>query len=137
MTARAEASERLANQIISGVSSGLLVVDRDGIVQIVNPSARRILNLDAGGEGRPVTQLLAHVALLAQAITDTLESALPVARRRIRFRRTHTSSVGRNRRKPRSDNWSWTICSDRLRVQRTCQRGGGDKVATVVSSEIC
>ncbi|MCC7124591.1 MAG: GHKL domain-containing protein, partial [Acidobacteria bacterium] len=31
------------------------------------------------------TQLLAHVALLAQAITDTLESALPVARRRIRL----------------------------------------------------
>ncbi len=85
MTARAEASERLANQIISGVSSGLLVVDRDGIVQIVNPSARRILNLPEGGEAQPVTALLAPVALLAQAITGTLESALPVARRRIRL----------------------------------------------------
>ena len=46
MAARAEASERLSNQIITGVGAGLIVVNRHGLVQIVNPAARRILNID-------------------------------------------------------------------------------------------
>ena len=52
MAARAEASERLSNQIITGVGAGLIVVDRHGLVQIVNPAARRILNIDADGAGQ-------------------------------------------------------------------------------------
>ena len=79
--ARAEASERLSSQIITGVGAGLIVVDRVGVVQIVNPAARRILSLDGGGEGRSVTDLLSHVAPLAQVITDTLSTGVPVVRR--------------------------------------------------------
>ena len=41
--ARAEASERLSGEIVASLTSGLIVVDRDGRVQIVNPAARRIL----------------------------------------------------------------------------------------------
>ena len=42
--ARAEASERLASQIVQGLTSGLVVVDRSGVVQTVNPAAQRILD---------------------------------------------------------------------------------------------
>ena len=37
MAARAEASERLADQIVAGLTSGLVVVDRAGMVQAINP----------------------------------------------------------------------------------------------------
>jgi PAS domain S-box-containing protein len=85
MAARAEASERLSGQIISGVGAGLIVVDRDGLVQIVNPAARRILNLTTSGEGQPIDVLIAHVAPLAQAISETLRTSVPVARRQLRL----------------------------------------------------
>ena len=83
--ARAEASERLAGQIITGVGAGLIVVDSDGVVEIVNPAARRILGLDSGGEGRPILDLLADAAPLAEVIADTLRSSVPVARRQLRL----------------------------------------------------
>jgi PAS domain S-box-containing protein len=83
--ARAEASERLSSQIITGVGAGLIVADRIGVVQIVNPAARRILGLNGGGEGRSITELLSHVAPLAQVITDTLRTGVPVVRRQLRL----------------------------------------------------
>ena len=46
MAARAEASERLADQIVEGLTSGLVVVNRAGMVQAINPAARRILEID-------------------------------------------------------------------------------------------
>ncbi|MEZ5283341.1 MAG: ATP-binding protein [Vicinamibacterales bacterium] len=81
--ARAEASERLASQIITGVGAGLIVVDGQGMVQIVNPAARRILNLDGGGEGKPVAELLADAAPLAAVIGETIDSGVPVTRRQL------------------------------------------------------
>ena len=64
MAARAEASERLAGQIVEGLTSGMVVVDRDGAVQTMNPAARRILGLDAD-EGAGSTAAVASVACLA------------------------------------------------------------------------
>src|SRR5437879_6389721 len=43
--ARAEASERLSDEIISGLSAGLLVVGLQGDIRILNPAGRRMLNL--------------------------------------------------------------------------------------------
>ena len=43
--ARAEASERLSGEIISSLTSGLLVAGLDGAIRILNPSGRRILAL--------------------------------------------------------------------------------------------
>jgi nitrogen fixation/metabolism regulation signal transduction histidine kinase len=43
--ARAEASERLSGEIISGLTSGLIVVGLDGDVRIMNPAARRLRRL--------------------------------------------------------------------------------------------
>ena len=85
MAARAEASERLSNQIITGVGAGLIVVNRQGLVQIVNPAARRILSLVGDADGQPIERLLTHVVPLAQAITETLRTSVPVARRQLRL----------------------------------------------------
>jgi signal transduction histidine kinase len=85
MAARAEASERLSGQIIAGVAAGLIVVDRQAAVQIVNPAARRILALGPGGEGQPIAALIAHVGPLAQAISETVRTGVPVARRQLRL----------------------------------------------------
>lgn len=43
---RAEASERLSDQIIDGLPSGLLVTDRAGVPQRINPAGARLLGLD-------------------------------------------------------------------------------------------
>ena len=43
--ARADESERLSEDIVSGLTSGLMVVTADGGARIVNPAARRLLNL--------------------------------------------------------------------------------------------
>lgn len=43
--ARADESERLSEDIVSGLTSGLMVVTADGGARIVNPAARRLLSL--------------------------------------------------------------------------------------------
>ena len=60
--ARAEASERLASQIVEGLTSGLVVVDRAGNVQTINPAAGRILGIDDTAVHVPFREALAHVA---------------------------------------------------------------------------
>src|SRR3979490_2269070 len=61
MTLRAEASERLSDEIIANLTAGLLVVNRDGEVQIVNPVGQRLLNLGEGPHrGANYRQLFAH-----------------------------------------------------------------------------
>ena len=56
MAARAEASERLADQIVEGLTSGLVVVDRAGMVQAINPAARRILEIGEPRAGQAVSR---------------------------------------------------------------------------------
>src|SRR5436190_23304302 len=53
LAARAEASERLSDEIIASLTSGLLVVGDDHRVQSLNPSGRRLLGLPdtAAGSG--------------------------------------------------------------------------------------
>jgi PAS domain S-box-containing protein len=45
MTARAEESERLSDQIMASLTSGLIVVGLDGEVRVVNPAAAKLLDL--------------------------------------------------------------------------------------------
>jgi two-component system sensor histidine kinase PilS (NtrC family) len=79
--ARAEASERLNTQIVSSLTSGLIVVDGAGHVQIVNPAARRILRLpDAQAV---VATALQQVPELADVIRESLAGRAPVVRREI------------------------------------------------------
>src|SRR5438067_13716794 len=44
--ARAEASERLSEEIITSLTAGLLVVGLDQAIRILNPAGRRMLGLD-------------------------------------------------------------------------------------------
>jgi two-component system sensor histidine kinase HydH len=81
--ARAEASERLASQIVEGLTSGLVVVDRSGLVQSINPAARRILDLEKDAIGTPFRELLASAPAMSAVISEALEGASPILRRTI------------------------------------------------------
>lgn len=83
MAARAEASERLADQIVEGLTSGLVVVNRAGLVQVINPAARRILELAEGGAGKPFRQALGSATALSDLIAEALPGTSPIARRTI------------------------------------------------------
>ncbi|MEY4634996.1 MAG: hypothetical protein RJA55_794 [Acidobacteriota bacterium] len=83
MAARAEASERLASQIVEGLTSGMVVVDRDGVLQTMNPAARRILGLDATAGTGPVAEVLRRVPALAAVIDEALGTTTPIVRRTV------------------------------------------------------
>ena len=84
MTLRARASERLSEEIISSLSSGLLVVNLQGKVQIVNPVGRRLLGLAEGqARGEVYRDVLAHAAPVAALIDQCLKSGLAIVRRSI------------------------------------------------------
>jgi signal transduction histidine kinase len=109
--ARADESERLSEDIVSGLTSGLMVVTADGGARIVNPAARRLLNLPTGGvpsrvpgmansaygsgmsgQGATATagvgtrtptyaEVLISVPPLAAVIEETLRTRQPIMRR--------------------------------------------------------
>ena len=67
MAARAEASEQLADQIVEGLTSGLVVVSREGVVQAINPAARRILEL---GRAVPASRFARRSARRRRSLID-------------------------------------------------------------------
>ena len=79
MSARAEASERLSEEIVESLSSGLLVVDSGRRIRIVNPAARRLLSCDASSVGRQFPAVLP--APLAQVIDECLVTGTAIVRR--------------------------------------------------------
>jgi signal transduction histidine kinase len=83
MAARAEASERLADQIVEGLTSGMVVVDRDGLVQAINPAARRILELGEVHTGQPFREALRPAGALSAVIAEALASSSPIMRRTV------------------------------------------------------
>lgn len=83
MAARAEASERLADQIVAGLTSGLVVVDRGGMVQAINPAARRILELGEDGAGTTFRDALKPATALSDLIAEALEGTSPIVRRTV------------------------------------------------------
>jgi len=79
--ARAEASQRLADQIVEGLTSGLVVVNRAGIVQALNPAARRLLDIADASTGRPYRDVLAPVPALCDLMAEALDGTSPIVRR--------------------------------------------------------
>jgi signal transduction histidine kinase len=70
MTERAEASEALSTQIVNSLTAGLLVVDRQGRVQILNPAGRKMLGIkDGPPEGGPYENRVegSHIGTLPPA----------------------------------------------------------------------
>jgi PAS domain S-box-containing protein len=86
-TARAVASERLNSDIVASLTSGLIVVDRTGIVRIVNPAACRILGLSAA-DGMSYVELLAGLGALRDLIAESLATRSPILRRTVAVERS-------------------------------------------------
>ena len=85
--ARAVRSERLNSAIVASLTSGLIVVDRAGIVRIVNPAACRILGL-AAVDGMPYQELLADLAAVRDLIAESLATRAPILRRTVAVERS-------------------------------------------------
>ena len=85
MKARAEASERLSDEIVASLTSGLLVVDFGEVVRTLNPAGRRMLGLPDGDWGGPYREALRDVPELATLIDECLAQAQPVVRRTVRL----------------------------------------------------
>ena len=72
MSARAVASEQLSGQIVESLTAGLLVVDRDGRVEILNPAGRRLLGIGGDARGRDYRELLAAAPPLVEASSPSV-----------------------------------------------------------------
>jgi signal transduction histidine kinase len=85
MKARAEASERLSDEIVASLTSGLLVVDFGEVIRTLNPAGRRMLGLPEGDWARPYREVLAGVPELASLIDECLAQAQHVVRRTVKL----------------------------------------------------
>jgi two-component system sensor histidine kinase PilS (NtrC family) len=87
MSIRAIASEQLNGQIVESLAAGLLVVDREGVVETLNPAGHRMLGAPGDVVGRDSRAILDDAPELQALIARCLETASPVPRRRIRVNR--------------------------------------------------
>jgi nitrogen fixation/metabolism regulation signal transduction histidine kinase len=95
MTARAAASEHLSEHIVESLTAGLLVVDRAGLVQSVNPAGRRLLGVPDNASGRHFEDVLRSAPPLVDLIRQCLATAEPVARHTVPLPGgTHVSHLG-------------------------------------------
>lgn len=85
MAARAEASERLSDEIIASLTSGLLVVAEDRRVRSLNPAGRRLLGMPDADWSGDVRDVLLGAAPLARVIEECLDSGVAVRRRAVRI----------------------------------------------------
>ena len=85
LKARAEASERLSEEIIASLTSGLLVVDNDRNVRTVNPAGRRMLGLPDSGGHDTLRDLLSTVPPLRIVVEECITSTRPVLRRTVQL----------------------------------------------------
>jgi len=83
MTERAEASEALNTRIVNSLTAGLLVVDRDGLVRIMNPAGRKMLGITGEVEGTPVASLPPAAAPLAEVVQTCLTTGDSIVRRTV------------------------------------------------------
>lgn len=87
--ARVRASERLSEQIIASLASGLLVVDVKEQVRILNPSGQRLLGIEASNITGSYKRLIGPAAApLADLIDECLDSRAPISRRTVKLLRS-------------------------------------------------
>ncbi len=92
MSARAEASEQLSGQIAESLTAGLLLVDRNGRIEILNPAGRRMLGVLSQPVGADYRALLAEMPPLVDALTECLATAQPIVRRTLQVTSGRRSS---------------------------------------------
>ena len=71
MKARAEASERLSDEIVASLTSGLLVVDSTGVVRTLNPAFKLFIELKTSTQDR---SLSAAPETMAEAVVAQLRN---------------------------------------------------------------
>jgi len=84
MSARAVASEQLSDQIVTSLTAGLMVVSKEGRVEILNPAGRQLLGLPAGPLPAQYEQI-EGVAPLAAIVRESLYTGRPVVRRSVQI----------------------------------------------------
>ena len=139
MTARAEASEHLSDQIIASSTAGLLVLDLTGHVRVVNPAARRLLGLGYGPLTHVVGDVLGADSPVARAIEECLRTGQPIVGRSLEVsgpgRTTTHVSATVSRLIDQSDATTGVIClltdltqiidlEEQLRLKETLARLG-------------
>lgn len=85
IVARAEASERLSDEIIASLTSGLLVVGDDRQVKSLNPAGRRMLGMPDGDLSGRLDAVLVGAAPLARVIEECMDTGQPIRRRAVRI----------------------------------------------------
>lgn len=83
MSLRAEASERVSGQIMANLTSGLLVVRGDGMVEMLNPAARQLLGMGDVAWSGHYRSVLQGAAPLADVVEECLSTGQPIVRRAI------------------------------------------------------
>jgi signal transduction histidine kinase len=71
----------LSTQIVESLTAGLLLVDRAGRVEILNPAGRRMLDVTVEPRGADFRRLLADVPPLVEALNECLLTFRPIVRR--------------------------------------------------------
>ena len=94
MKARAEASERLASEIVASLTSGLLVVDGAGVVRTLNPAGQTMLGLSGKQWEGPYREVLKDVGPLADVLEECLTTSRPVVRRAVPLSGVAASHLG-------------------------------------------
>jgi signal transduction histidine kinase len=82
--ARAEASERLSEEIIASLTAGLLVTDLSGEVRILNPAGRRMLELSDAASAVDIRSALDELSL-SDVVRECLSTGSAVVRRTVRL----------------------------------------------------
>ncbi len=93
MHARAEASERLSDEIVGSMTSGLLLVDRSGRIRVINPAGQMLLGLPADPAG-DYRERLAGMPALRDVVAEGLHAGQPVIRRTLRLGPGPVSHLG-------------------------------------------
>lgn len=83
MKERAEASERLSSEIIASMTSGLLVVDQDRRVRILNPAGRQLLGQPEAPPDAGLGDVLAAASPLSMVVEECLTTGKAIMRRTI------------------------------------------------------
>jgi len=92
MTARADASDSLRGQIADSLTAGLLVVDANGTVQVLNPAGRALLEVTSEPAGAPYQQVLAAAPPLVAVIAECLRTGEAIVRRALQMPPTMSST---------------------------------------------
>ena len=83
MSERADASDSLRGQIADSLTAGLLVVNADGLVAVLNPAGRRLLEVPLEPLGAPYQQVLGAESPLVAVIAECLQTGEPIVRRSV------------------------------------------------------